>query len=426
MIEHTDRNNRQLLFESTLLDYLKTVALLFNLNFLDSVLISKEDFKQSVFNMLNKMSGKNIVKVINFIKIIETLTYTKYDAYNNNTENVQFKNIAFVIDLITTYQLNHAEMGEFYLYLEKNYKPVMEVFKFLISLTESEYNNYTNGFLLVGNIKEIEKGYERLIHKKEIKTFLNDFSPLKNETLRKKINSFYENITITNSVLNEFNSTTQNSFILLNSNTVNGILLPLSYYKSRFQFNGCNDGEYAISDYSQIIQVSLSHNISSSVKDKLVPINNFAFLRRCIICSGKNRSLLHFIRENNVLNTVKDQDAECASYDFLSAANISNLTSSAQDVSSFLSLNLFINFIRNYKKNDRRIDDDINKIFLNECYDFPSKYTEMELYLKNEISKGMLGGLKPKQTNDNVSFYSSLQSYIERKIKEYLEKKYEL
>jgi hypothetical protein len=409
-----DINTKQTeLLGTVALDYLKTSSVLYGLSFLTSNLVSKDDFKPEISSLLQVATAGNIVELLNLVDTINQIS--KKTVYGVATN--PFRNDIFVIDFSTIYQLHYLKMNKLFSYIESAYPKVIELIEFLHKQTEFEYKNYSKGLVNTENSKRLSSSFEALQKHKQISNFLEDFAPLAKSNMIKKISELYSNAILPEDSTYLFKKSSQTSFALLNGLN---LIMPISYFASKGQLACGGDCEYSIADFSQIALLLGYNKIETSAREDLLPLNNFTFLRRSVICSGSQNKLLHFIRSSVYKNEIdKSREAESMSYDFLSASNISELTSSKEDTSSFLAIMQYINFARNLKNVEKEIDIEINAIIANKESDLASTLTEIELYMR-EISVRLMGGIKLKNHKDNASFYTALRELLRSKTSSYI------
>ena len=122
-------------------DYLKSCSVLYGLNFLDSILVSKSDFSKEIANELLLLNSNNIIELINFVESIETIT----QILSSGSVNTIFRNDVYVVDFSTIYQLKYLKMNKIFNFIEREYPAVIELVNFLYNQTKIEYNNYKKG-----------------------------------------------------------------------------------------------------------------------------------------------------------------------------------------------------------------------------------------------------------------------------------------
>lgn len=309
-------------------------------------------------------------------------------------------------------------MNKIFNFIEKKYPSVIELIDFLYTQTKIEHNNYTKGIINTENSQTLNSSFEKLKRREDITTFLEDFSPLSKKNQLKKIFSLYGDTLIEKNVQEcKFQDSSQISSIILNGQN---IILPISYMASRGMANCNTNSEYAIMDLSHLMLIVSYGNLESEAKEELLPINNFAILRRNLICpKGIQSKVLHFIRSLEFKKISEKEEKKI--YSFMSAADISSLTSSAENTSVFLALNLYIKFRENYKKAEKDIELEIFSILKKPNISLALKLTELELYMR-ETSIRLMDGIKVKNENDNSGFYQGLEEYLQKKLTSILER----
>jgi len=395
-------------------DYFKTSAILYNLNFLDSRIVSMDDFSAEISNVLEKASSSNIVELINFIEAIDTIV-KKTTFGNSNT----FRNDIFVFDFETIYQMDYVKMNSIFEYIEEAYPDVIELLTFLKKQTEIEYKNYKRKLINTINKKAVKSTFEDLQSSKQVQKFLEDFKPLTKDIILKQVNSLYSSFIVKDDTVKQLKDTSQMSFIILNGAN---IIVPISYFASQGKLDCGGDCRYSISDFSQIALISQHNAIESSAKSELIPVNNFAMLRRSVICSNAQKKLLHFIRSSILKGEInQDKNTEKYTYEFLTASGIAELTSSSDDTSSFLAMMQYVNFAKNLKDASEEIEKEIAETILNEDISVSAKLIELELYMQ-KLAIQLMGGIKIKNKNDNVAFYNALNSLLKKETTKYIER----
>jgi len=400
-------------------DYLKSSALLYNLNFIGSSIISTADFNSKVANVITELNSIEVVELIVFVESIETIN----SIFTAGSTDTPFRNDLFIFDTSLIYKMASDTENKIFNFIKEEYEDVVKLVDFIFKQTELEYQNFKKGIINAENSKNLYKQYLSLQKSEGVKRFLEDFAPLQKKNITKKIYSLYEDVISGKEIKAlRFRENIQITNVIVNGQN---LLYPVSYIMSKGLKN-CNlNSDYAIMDFSQILLSffidSKDNNNKDNIKKKIALVNNFAFLRRAVLCSSDSHAkILHIIRNIEFKKKLSQEDTEKISFDFIKAGRSDSFSTSSPTISSLLSIFLYLDFVRNFKKAKEKIDREVISIIKKEI-PIETKLTELELYIES-LAVRLLNGMKIENKDENSAFYSAIKEFLKENIKQIAER----